>query len=137
MNLISFAWTTPALLAGAKTCTRRDWTPDYANHFKAGDVVSAFDRNPRNSGKKVAEIRLLNTPVLESTLDMPASDYQAEGFAWLYGHADVLPAKIFGAPCSRDDFSPAGFNRWRQRSELLYVVRFALVRVMPGVRTIW
>ena len=53
MKIISFAWTTEALLAGIKTCTRRDWNDDYARRFKNGEFCQAFDRNPRAGGKRV------------------------------------------------------------------------------------
>jgi hypothetical protein len=39
MMTISFAWTTPALLAGHKTVTRRDWDAEYAIRFAAGQLV--------------------------------------------------------------------------------------------------
>lgn len=41
MRIISFAWTSPALLAGAKTVTRRDWDDSYARRFSAGELVAA------------------------------------------------------------------------------------------------
>jgi hypothetical protein len=33
---LSFAWTTPALIADRKSCTRRDWSADYAARFRDG-----------------------------------------------------------------------------------------------------
>ncbi|MBW2053822.1 MAG: ASCH domain-containing protein [Deltaproteobacteria bacterium] len=46
MKIVSFAWTTEALLAGRKTVTRRCWNERYAGRFKSGDLVQAYDRNP-------------------------------------------------------------------------------------------
>jgi uncharacterized protein YqfB (UPF0267 family) len=139
MRIISFAYMTPALLAGRKTVTRRDWDADYAKIFKGGDTVSAFNRSPRFSGKKVAEIELLSTPVLESTYDMPDSDYEAEGFSFMYHILPdaMLPREFMGRPCTRNDFSRRGFDAWRARNELLFTVRFKLVRVISGVRTVY
>ena len=62
MRIISFAWTTPALLAGAKTVTRRDWKGRHGMAFHEGDFVQAWDRSPRVGGKQVATIQLTESP---------------------------------------------------------------------------
>ena len=81
MNIISFAWTTAQLLEGKKTVTRREWSDDYAKRFKIGDRVCAYNKNPRNGGKKVAVIRI--TSIYKEWLhDMPESDVEAEGGRW-------------------------------------------------------
>jgi len=85
-RIISFAWTVPALLARQKTVTRRDWKPNYARQFKAGHLAFAFDRSPRAGGKQIAVIRLTAGPYWERGCDMPDSDYEAEGFAFLQQH---------------------------------------------------
>jgi len=36
--IISFAWTTAVLLSGHKSCTRRNWTDEYARRFKMGGL---------------------------------------------------------------------------------------------------
>ena len=60
MQIISFAMTTAALLAGQKTVTRRDWPEKYAQQFKPGNLVQGYDRSARNGGKCIAIIRLEN-----------------------------------------------------------------------------
>lgn len=138
MRIISFAYTTPALLAGVKTVTRREWSADYAKSFaKSREIIAAYDRSPRFGGRKVAEIRLGGLPSLESTAEMPDEDYFLGGFHFLYTHPDCMPRTLWGKPASRDDFSLAGFNRWRARDELMWVVRFELVRITPGMRTVY
>ena len=57
MQIISFALTTHALLAGRKSVTRRDWPEKYAQQFKVGSLVQGYDRSPRNGGKCIAIIR--------------------------------------------------------------------------------
>lgn len=96
MKIISFAWTTPALLAGRKTVTRRDWQLGYASGFHAGDLVAAYNRSPRHGGRQVATIRLTRAPYLESTKEAPPEDYEAEGLAYL----DSIGAKVVVAPAS-------------------------------------
>lgn len=88
--IISFAWTSPALIAGRKTVTRRDWTPEHAAKFRAGDTVQAYDANPRNGGKRIALIRLTADPYVERSNETPPEDYAREGFAYLLdnGHTD-------------------------------------------------
>ncbi len=91
--IISFAWTTPALLAGAKTMTRRDWTDAHAAKFHAGDLVDAYDKSPRAHGHKVATIRLTRDPYLERVRGSLTPEVQRrEGFDWLHahGHAETV-----------------------------------------------
>lgn len=129
-RIISFAWTTAALLAGAKTCTRRNWDHDYARRFKKGDVVLAYDRSPRAGGRHVATIQLTAVPVFEDTALAPDSDYAAEGFRWFEEHPDEY-AKVLARGISL----PIPFTRfieWRTEFWNLqeWVVRFELVEVV-------
>ena len=117
MKIISFAWTTPALLAGRKTCTRRTWSDDYARRFKAGEIVAAYDRGPRNGGKQVAIIRLLQTPYQERVNEAPDPDYEAEGLQWMEEQGKLiqgLPPSVF-------------WRQWQRDNPLVWVVRFELI----------
>lgn len=117
MKSISFAWTTPALLAGRKTVTRRDWKESWARSFREGELVGAYDRQPRFQGKQVAVIRLTEAPYLESTAQAPDSDYEAEGFGYLQERGimvdGLLPEKLWRV--------------WRVSPRSMWVVRFELV----------
>ena len=85
--IIAFAWTTPALLAGAKTMTRRDWTFGHARKFHADDVVDAWDQTPRVRGaSQVATIRLTCDPYRTTAGFLSRDDYVREGFEWLAAH---------------------------------------------------
>lgn len=77
--IISFAWTTGALLSGDKTVTRRFWTDAYAKRFKKGMLVDAYDKSPRCRGKKVADIRLTKDPYKEKLSNMSDDHYWREG----------------------------------------------------------
>ena len=122
MKIISFAWTTPALLAGRKTVTRRAWSPRWAATFKAGELVAAYDRQPRFRGHQVATIRLTQAPYVESTAFAPEDDWEGEGFAYLTDTG----AKV-------DGLEPAVLWRaWHLQPQLLYVVRFELVEVVKS-----
>lgn len=115
--IISFAWTTPALLAGAKTMTRRDWTGDYARRFRAGMLVDAYDRSPRARGRKVATIRLTRAPRREWSTDLTEADYDREGFTWLRAHGDWETVDRV-------------MRAWGEQRRLLWVVEFELVEVL-------
>lgn len=118
MRIISFAWTAPALLAGHKTCTRRAWTEAYAQRFKQGDLVAAYDRNPRFGGKKVATIRLTRAPYLENTADMPPADYRNEGLQYMEEEGLTIQGQ-----------HPYDFwIFWGAKRENVWVVRFEVVK---------
>lgn len=123
MRIITFAETTAALLAGAKTCTRREWKPNYARTFAAGEVLQAWDKNPRTGkGKRVGTIRLTAAPVLQRANEIPPSDWEAEGFAYMQHYGLTL---FDGATTTEV------FNGWRNApdSVMLWVVRFKLIGV--------
>lgn len=121
-RIISFAETTPALLAGEKTVTRRDWKSTFAAAWKAGDEAIAYSKNPRNGGKPVARIRLTDAPYLESSERVPYADFVHEGFAYLRDHGLTL----FGGS-TPDEVWEDWHRNWRD----LWVVRFELLEVLP------
>ena len=127
--LISFAWTTAPLLAGAKTMTVREWDHRYAAHFHGGDIVDAWDKLPRAHGRKVATIKLIGDPVRGSTADLLDSDYEAEGLAWLRDHPDSWPKTLFGRKFHPDLVSRPAFNERRRDADPIWIIRFALVSV--------
>ena len=117
MRIISFAWTTPALLAGVKVVTRRDWSEHYARSFKAGELVQAWDKLPRAGGKRVGTIRLTHAPIQENVRAAPRWAFKEEGLAWMAAHDLRLQG-----------LTPEAFwLRWREENPLLWVVRFELV----------
>ncbi|MDD5353225.1 MAG: hypothetical protein PHS93_08715 [Candidatus Omnitrophica bacterium] len=87
MKIISFAWTTQVLLDGVKTVTRRDWVDRYAMTFHKGDIVQAYDKNPRCGGKKIAKIRLTKEPYKQWLRYITDVDEVREGGIWGSGKA--------------------------------------------------
>ena len=84
MALISFAMTVDEFLSGEKTCTRRDWSDNYRKLWQKwwdeGKYVhTAYDKNPRNSGKVIGHFMLTKRPYREKLCNMPESDLMAEG----------------------------------------------------------
>lgn len=122
--IISFAWTTPALLAGAKTMTRREWTPSHASRFCLDDMVDAWNRSPRagrsSGARKVATIRLTQPAYPQDTARLTAQDYVREGFTWL---------SINGSREDRDRIH-AIWTDWHVRPRTLWVVEFELVELV-------
>lgn len=122
--IIAFAQTTPALLAGAKTVTRRQWSDRHHAQMVArvGEIVDAWSAGPHRGGKPVAKIRLLSV-TRERTADIPDSDWDAEGFAYMEERGILLGGEVACADLWR---------RWREASDLVTsVVRFELVEVLP------
>lgn len=127
MKIISFSWTSPALLARAKSVTRRDWKLRHAESFRKDELVQAWDKSPRFEGKKIGIIRLLRAPYLENTFWLPDEDYEREGFKYLDEHPELI-----GAAAKRAGFTPPlieTFERWKYVGETLYVVRFEIVEL--------
>lgn len=114
MNHISYAWTTNALLAGAKEETRRHWTAAYAKRFHAGDIVVAIDKDFRYGGKRVGLVMISADPYPENTRDMPEEAYKREGLEWMAEHGQLI----------RKQHPRAFFDAWRAAAEDVYVVRF-------------
>ncbi len=116
---MAFAWTTPALVLGEKRVTRRDWHHDYAGRFKAGELVTAYDRSPRVGGKPVGTIRLTCAPYHSD--ELPEEDFVNEGFACL----TELGLKVEGTKPTDVWLS------WKRYPEAQWIVRFALVDLTP------
>lgn len=116
--IVSFAWTTPALLSGHKTMTRREWSPAHAAKFKAGMLVDAWDRSPRTrQGRKVATIRIVREPYQQMSDALHPLDYRDEGFVWLDDHGEGVRVRMI-------------VEDWNVNARLLWVVQFELVEVV-------
>lgn len=122
MRSISFAWTTPAVIARRKTVTRRAWTERYARSIHAGDELVAWNKQPRFAGaRRIGIVRVTADPTFESTRDAPDSDFDAEGFSYLQ---TALPGWTV------DGLAPKALWRaWRLSPRDLWVVRFELVEL--------
>jgi hypothetical protein len=113
--IISFAWTTDALLAGRKTCTRRRWSDAHHERwvraYRQGRLIhDAWDKLPFAGGRKIGDVRLICEPYKERLADMPESDLVAEGGLWASLDEFIT---LFGDP-----------------DEVVSVVRFGLVNVI-------
>lgn len=139
MKIISFNWVTPALLAGAKTVTRRHWADRHAEAFKEGDLVQAWDKLPRVPGaKRIAIIELTRDPYKEASILMDHGDYANEGLLWLSLNPRLVPPEMMKM-LAKDGYGklPQGmwewFLHWRQTGGALWVIRFKVIEyVRPG-----
>jgi len=117
MQFISFAWTTPAVKARRKFCTRRGWNDDYARRFKAGQHLMGYDKLPRIGGKPFQEIVLTCAPCKEPYNQAPDADWENEGFAYL----ESIGAKVHG-------LTPREiWQTWLADDTLCWLVRFDYV----------
>jgi hypothetical protein len=119
---ISFAWTTRALLAGAKTVTRREWNDAYAARFHKDEFVVALDKSPMYGGRPVAVIRLTRDPYLENPRDAPDADFAGEGFSYM-DHNGTTEERLRAFDI---------WIGWKEGEDQgpLWVVRFELVAVV-------
>lgn len=117
---ISFSWTTPALVNGEKTVTRRDWKDSHASRFSQGDIVKAYDRRPDLGGRPVALIRLTHTPYRQSTERIPPMDWWGEGFAYLQSIG-----KKVGGKAPRELW-----DEWKDNPVDVWVIRFDMVELL-------
>lgn len=124
-KIISFAYTTSALVADRKTCTRRYWSEPYARRFQKNEMVQGWDKLPRCLGKQVAWVRITTAPYFEAMSLMPDSDYEAEGYAYFQENPHLLPARpgLMGT-------SWAEFEAWRRSPDSMWVVRLKLEEVL-------
>lgn len=117
-KIISFAWTTPAIVAKRKTVTRREWNDKYAKRFKVGDICQPYDKNPMYGGKPIKDrmIRIVSVKK-EDIKTMPNQDFEHEGFAYL----EEQGLTIWGKPPRK------AFEEWREEGGIYWVVRFEYV----------
>lgn len=115
--IISFDLTSPALVAGRKTRTRRDWAESHFKKFHIGDLVQAWDHSPRTrNAKRIGTIRITGLK-RENIALMPDEDFEKEGFAYL----QEAGLKIWGKTPRR------AFEDWMDSEREYYVVDFEKV----------
>ena len=122
MRIISFAWTTPAIEAKRKTCTRRNWNDQYAERFKVGELLAGYNRSQRYGGHQIAVVKLIQKPYKEPLCNVPDTDWEAEGFAYL----TEIGAKVNG-------MTPQElWDTWKATEYPEWVVRFEIIEVKTG-----
>lgn len=134
--ILSFAETTPALLAGAKTVTRREWADSHARKFTVGMPVQAWDKTPRVKGaKRVGTVKITQSPFQQWSCQAPESDWDAEGFQYLTDNGLTL----FKGQTPRQVWNLWTANHMGEGDEpephkycaLLWVVRFEWMGATP------
>ena len=123
MLLVTVGTTAPALLAGAKTVVRATWSQRTAERYQPGLLAKAYDRSPQTRGRCMAVVRLVAPATYEPLASIPDSDYEAEGWQWMYEHFAGLRLPRY---VQRTDFSWEAFERWRSQPGEVWVVRFAV-----------
>jgi len=119
--ILSFGYTADRL--HQKTVTRRNWkerhVKQFIKSFREGKLVDAYDKSPRNGGKKIAILRLTAEPYQEKLEDMPESEVALEGYPEL----------------SKQEFIDKFFGNF-DTTQPLWVVRFAVIPFAPGDRVV-
>jgi hypothetical protein len=125
--IISFARTTAALVAGRKTVTRRQWKDATAAKFAPGSIHDAWSMSPRfmkKGARKIGTIEIVSV-TKERTCEIPDSDWEAEGFAYMQEHGLDLGPELSVA---------LQWEQWRNDPDReAYTVRFKLASIESGV----
>lgn len=131
MSIISFGWTTPALLAGEKSETRREWNRVYLRQiqraYERGQRIhDAWNTSPRNNRHdpkpgKIARIELTAEPRIETIDTADAGTWAREGFDYLTAHGYLLDGKT---PLQL-------WEQWLHEDPPLVVVRFKVLELTP------
>ncbi|EMO84353.1 hypothetical protein [Leptospira santarosai] len=127
MKIISFGYTTAPLLAGRKTITRREWKDEYALKFRPGEIIQAYDKSPRYGGKKIGELKI--SWIVKLYLgNMPDSDYEAEGFAWLDENPEFIHKNFILKDGTTDMWKY--FRMWRMSGKVSWAIKFEPVNLL-------
>ena len=122
--IVSFAWTTWALLALRKKRTRRYWTESYARRFLKGSTHQAYDRPARVHGHQVGIITLAHTPYLQPTSQMTEEDYDLEGLKYMEEVGLSIPSRVVDGKKLPAMHPRQFFEAWRKEDNTLFVVEF-------------
>jgi len=98
MRIVSFAWTTEALLEGWKTVTRRNWK--YCR-LVVGELVQAWDKLPHRGGKQIALIQIVSVR-REPLKDITEEEVIKEGGLW-ENREEFIKAWLEAYPGSSED----------------------------------
>lgn len=118
--IISFAYTYEAVLADAKSETRRIWK---RARVKAGMSVKAFDRLPCYGGRHIANL-LITEVLIQNTSLMQDEDYFAEGLDYM---ENIKPGHRINIPPYGYTFDD--FVKWRAMAMDVHVIRFKLIDI--------
>lgn len=125
MIILSFSKTTAAVKARRKSVTRREWNDAYAERFKRSiektdGLAQAWTASPHRGGKRFGTVKVLSV-TKEPTREIPDSDWEAEGFAYMTEH---------GLNVEKDISCEKFWRAWRQHAtKETWVVRFEVIHL--------
>ncbi len=121
--IVSFAWTTDALLAGQKKRTRRSWNDDYAMKFRVAGRADAYNQLPRVGGHKVGDLNNLSLFKQRTSL-MTEEDYELEGLKYMEANGLFIPVRTAEGKRVPAMHPRRFFEEWRLVNELVWVLDF-------------
>lgn len=96
--IISFTWTTQALLAGQKTGTRQRRAEKYFQRwmqvYRIGNLIQATYAKSPSAKERIGQIKLIGEPYRERLADRPESERCAKDGRW---HAPTKFIELFDA----------------------------------------
>lgn len=125
--IISFAWTTEALLESRKKRTRRYWSLAYAKRFAVGSSHQAYDRLPRVHGKQVGVVEITKIPHTELTATMTEEDYELEGLKYMEEKGLYIPVRTIDGKKVPPMHPRRFFEAWKEANENPFVIDFEFI----------
>ncbi len=126
--IVSYAWTTDALLCGDKWVTRRGWAPQTAAKFLPGTSHKAASKVLYAGGEVVGYVRAKSVRLepLARLIEDPAygrAEWLAEGGPWYWRDAAEFIAIFQPKPTKSKKPRKAVTEMYRFEFELLYLTK--------------
>lgn len=125
--IISFAWTTNAVLADRKKRTRRFWSDEYAKRFVCGSSHKGYNRLPRVHGHHIGTVTITEAPYRQLTSLMTEEDYELEGLKYMEEMGLFIPARTVDGKRLLPMHPKRFFDEWREANECPFVINFNFI----------
>lgn len=122
--IISFAWTTDAVLAGRKKRTRRFWSRDYALRFKPNSLHQGYNKLPRVGGHQIGIVTITQIPHTQLTALMTEEDYELEGLKYMEEVGLYIPVRTIDGKKVPPMHPRRFFEAWKETNDNPFVIDF-------------
>ncbi len=125
--IISFAWTTEAVLAGRKKRTRRYWSIEYAKRFALGSTHQGYNRLPRVGGNQIGVLTITQIPHMQQTTSMTEEDYELEGLKYMEEVGLYIPVRTIDGKKVPPMHPRRFFEAWKEANDNPIVIDFDFI----------
>jgi len=125
--IISFAWTTEAVLGGRKKRTRRFWSRDYAMRFKPDSQHQGYNRLPRVGGHQIGVVTIIQLPYAQLASLMTEEDYELEGLKYMEETGLYIPVRTIDGKKIPPMHPRRFFEAWKETNDNPFVIDFGFM----------